>query len=37
MRTAGNVWLDLLASFVAVTMASAPATAQQAQKPNIRT
>ena len=35
MRTTKKIWLGLLASFAVVTVASAPAAAQQQQKPNI--
>src|SRR5437879_6932151 len=35
MGMSRNIWLGLLASFAAMTVASVPATAQQQQKPNI--
>ena len=35
MRLARTIWLGLLALLAALTMASAPAAAQQQQKPNI--
>jgi hypothetical protein len=35
MDTGRNIWIGLLALVVATTVASAPASAQQQQKPNI--